>query len=228
MMAKIFIDAGHGGKDSGAVNGNIYEKDIALSIALKLEKMLKTCGIETVMSRTTDVFVTLQDRAKLANNSNVDLFISIHVNSSTNLAKGIETLVYSYRGKNKDIAQNVQDNLIATTETLDRGVKERPDLYVLSATKMTAILIETGFIKTEYQNLLSDDYQNKIASAITNAICKSFNLEVKNMDKIENVEQALTVLVNAKIINSPDYWLKACDVVKYLPDLLINFANKIQ
>jgi N-acetylmuramoyl-L-alanine amidase len=228
MMAKIFIDAGHGGKDSGAVNGNIYEKDIALSIALKLEKMLKTCGIETVMSRTTDVFVTLQDRAKLANNSNVDLFISIHVNSSTNLAKGIETLVYSYRGKNKDIAQNVQDNLIATTGTLDRGIKERPDLYVLSATKMTAILIETGFIKTEYQNLLSDDYQDKIASAITNAICKSFNLEVKNMDKIENVEQALAVLVNAKIINSPDYWLKACDVVKYLPDLLINFANKIQ
>ncbi len=227
-MAKIFIDAGHGGKDSGAVNGNIYEKDIALSIALKLEKMLKTCGIETVMSRTTDVFVTLQDRAKLANNSNVDLFISIHVNSSTNLAKGIETLVYSYRGKNKDIAQNVQDNLIATTGTLDRGIKERPDLYVLSATKMTAILIETGFIKTEYQNLLSDDYQDKIASAITNAICKSFNLEVKNMDKIENVEQALAVLVNAKIINSPDYWLKACDVVKYLPDLLINFANKIQ
>ena len=227
-MAKVFIDAGHGGQDPGAVKGNIYEKDIALSIALKLEKMLKACGLETVMSRTTDVFVTLQDRASIANNCNAILFVSIHVNSSTNLARGIETLVYSYRGKNKDIAQNVQDNLIATTGTLDRGVKERPDLYVLSATKMTAILVETGFIKTEYQNLLSDDYQNKIASAITNAICKSFNLEVKNMDKIENVEQALTVLVNAKVINSPDYWLKACEVVKYLPDLLINFANKIQ
>lgn len=227
-MVKIFIDAGHGGKDSGAVNVKIFEKDIALSIALKLEKMLKAYGIETVMSRSTDVFVTLQDRAKLANNSNADLFVSIHVNSSINPAKGIETLVYSYCGNNKDVAQNVQDNLITATGTLDRGVKERPDLYVLLQTKMTAILIETGFIKTEYQNLLSDDYQNKIASAITKAICKSFNLEVKNMEKIENVEQALIVLVNAKVINSPDYWLKACDVVKYLPDLLINFANKIQ
>lgn len=227
-MAKIFIDVGHGGKDSGAVNGKIFEKDIALSIALKLEKMLKTCGIETVMSRSTDVFVTLQDRAKLANNSNADLFVSIHVNSSINPAKGIETLVYSYRGSNKDVAQNVQDSLISATGTLDRGVKERPDLYVLSQTKMTAILIETGFIQTEYEKLLSDKYQDKIASAITKAICKSFNLEVKNMEKIENVEQALTVLVNAKVINSPDYWLKACEIVKYLPDLLINFANKIQ
>ena len=80
-MAKIFIDAGHGGKDSGAVNGKIFEKDIALNIALKVEKMLKACGIETVMSRITDIFVTLQDRAKLANNSNADLFVSIHVNS---------------------------------------------------------------------------------------------------------------------------------------------------
>ena len=93
---------------------------------------------------------------------------------------------------------------------------------------MTAILVEAGFIQTEYENLLSESYQNKIASAITKAICKSFNLEVKNMDKIENVEQALKVLVNAKVINSPDYWFKACDVVKYLLDLLINFANKIQ
>ena len=78
-MPKIFIDAGHGGKDPGAVNGDIYEKDIALQIALKLNTALKNNGFETAMSRSTDVFIPLTERAQKANNFNADIFISLHL-----------------------------------------------------------------------------------------------------------------------------------------------------
>lgn len=100
-MPKIFIDAGHGGKDSGATNGNYFEKDIALKIALKLNEMLELKGFKTQLSRTTDVFVELNERAKKANQFNADIFVSIHLNSATNSsANGIETLVYKNQGKN--------------------------------------------------------------------------------------------------------------------------------
>ena len=112
-MPKIFIDAGHGGKDPGAVNGDIYEKDIALQIALKLNTALKNNGFETAMSRSTDVFIPLTERAQKANNFNADIFISLHLNSSTNSnAEGIEFLVYENKGVNNKLASNIQNELI--------------------------------------------------------------------------------------------------------------------
>ena len=101
-MPKIFIDAGHGGKDPGTTNSNVFEKDIALKIALKLNEILKSRGFQTQLSRTTDVFVELKERAQKANQFNADIFISVHLNSAANVqASGIETLVYSYDNQNK-------------------------------------------------------------------------------------------------------------------------------
>ena len=82
-MTKIFLDPGHGGKDSGAIGNGLKEKDIALSITLKIGEILKRHNLEVIYSRTTDIFVELSDRARKANNINADYFISIHTNAFT-------------------------------------------------------------------------------------------------------------------------------------------------
>ncbi|MBR6301185.1 N-acetylmuramoyl-L-alanine amidase [bacterium] len=229
-MPKIFIDAGHGGKDPGAVNGDIYEKDIALQIALKLNNALKNNGFETSMSRSTDVFIPLAERAKKANKFGADFFVSIHLNSAGNSsANGIETLVYENKGVNNQLATNIQNELIKITGATNRGIKEQKKLVVLNSTKMPAVLIEVGFISnfSEGTLLLFNSCQKGIAQAITNGICKYFKKEVKGMAKVENVQDALKILHEKGVINSVDYWVKAVDIVKYLDALIINMANKI-
>ena len=229
-MPKIFIDAGHGGKDPGAVNGDIYEKDIALQIALKLNTALKNNGFETAMSRSTDVFIPLTERAQKANNFNADIFISLHLNSSTNSnAEGIEFLVYENKGVNNKLASNIQNELIKIKGIVNRGIKERKDLAVLNSTRMPAILIEVGFISNnrELTLLRNDIYQNQIVQAINNGICNFFGAGVKSMVKVQNVQDALKILHEKGVINSIDYWVKAADIVKYLDTLIINMANKL-
>lgn len=230
FMPKIFIDAGHGGKDPGAVNGDIYEKDIALQIALKLNNLLKNNGFETAMSRAKDIFIPLIDRAKQANNFGADFFVSIHLNSAGNsIANGIETLVYENKGADNKFATNIQNELIKITGANNRGVKEQKKLVVLNSTKMPAVLVEVGFVSnfTERTLLLFNSYQKEIAQAITNGICKYYKKEVKSMAKIQNVQDALKILHEKGVINSIDYWVKAVDIVKYLDTLIINMANKL-
>lgn len=229
---KICIDAGHGGHDPGATNNGFKEKDLALEIALDLNKTLKSSipYIETILTRTTDRFVPLSERCKIANENNCDIFISIHLNSAINKqASGTETLVYKNTGEARKLAELVQRNLCSSLQAKDRGIKEYPDLAVLNGTKMPALLIEVGFISNgeELGKLITEAYKHKISFEITKAIKKYLGVE-DEMEEIKNAQDAIKVLSDKGIINSPDYWLKAIDVVKYLDSLIINFANYIQ
>ena len=87
---KVFIDAGHGGTDPGAVGNGLKEKDIVLSIATKLGALLNGRGISIKYSRTTDTYLSLEERARLANAWGADLFVSIHANSTTSSVRGTE------------------------------------------------------------------------------------------------------------------------------------------
>lgn len=96
----IVIDAGHGGKDVGAINGKLYEKNIVLSVALKLGKELQSLGYKVFYTRSNDKFINLRDRTKLANDKRANLFISIHANAAPNKSKadsmqGVETFFLS-------------------------------------------------------------------------------------------------------------------------------------
>ena len=229
---KICIDAGHGGHDPGATNGNNKEKDLALEIALDLNKTLKAFipDIETVLTRATDKFVLLSERCKIANENNCDIFISIHLNSAIDKqANGIETLIYKNTGEAGKLAELVQRNLCSSLQAKNRGIKERSDLAVLNGTKMPALLIEVGFISNadELNKLITETYRHKISLEITEAIKKYLGVE-DEMEEIKNAQDAIKVLSDKGIINSPDYWLKAIDIVKYLDSLIINFANYIQ
>lgn len=143
---KVCIDAGHGGKDAGAVNGSRYEKTDTLKIAKRLGKVLKANGIEVCYTRTTDVYDRPSDKAKKGNVSKADYFISIHRNAAaSSIANGTEVLICNTKNKKYEIAKAICLNF-ANNGFTNRGVKLRTELAVLNQTSMPAILVEVGFI----------------------------------------------------------------------------------
>lgn len=97
-VSRIVIDAGHGGHDPGAKANGLTESELTLDVALRLQKLLaKQPGIEVVMTRATDVFIPLEERTKIANREDADLFLSIHANASRNVkARGVETYFLNF------------------------------------------------------------------------------------------------------------------------------------
>lgn len=174
---KVVVDAGHGGTDPGAIGNGRKEKDIVLSISNKVNSKLKSMGFQTIMTRSTDVYVTLANRYAIANNNKADLFVSIHANSGASSAKGIETLYKNYKG----LAESIQSNLIAETGATNRGVKYRSDLAVLNGTKMASALVEVGFISnpTESSQIGTNSYQEKLATAIVKGVAKYTDNNIK-------------------------------------------------
>ncbi len=170
-MTKIFLDPGHGGKDPGGAGNGLKEKNVALSITLKIGKILKRHNLEVLYSRTTDVFVELSDRARKANNANADYFISIHSNAySDPSAQGVET--YSYPGATEAarLSRSIQNAIIsAGVYTRNRGTKTA-NFAVLRETKMTAVLVETAFITNSQDANLLRNRQDDFAEAISKGI----------------------------------------------------------
>lgn len=116
---KVVIDMGHGGKDPGCVSGKNYEKDVTLGIGLKLGDYIKTNfpEVEVIYTRTTDRYVELVDRGKIANNAGADLFISIHINSATtSSARGTSTYVMGMDKTNKNLEVAMRENDVVTYE----------------------------------------------------------------------------------------------------------------
>lgn len=177
MAHRIVIDAGHGGKDPGAVNGKLYEKTAVLAIAKKVRKKLTDEGYSVKMTRSGDVFVSLANRCSTSNNWNADLFISIHLNSAANKeASGVEVWRYETVGtRTKKLAENVQGEIVSALGWKDRGVKTTKTLYVLKRTNASAVLIECGFLSNdkEGKNLFKAAYQEKIANAVFRAVEKT-------------------------------------------------------
>nr|WP_317332498.1 N-acetylmuramoyl-L-alanine amidase [uncultured Romboutsia sp.] len=173
---KVFIDAGHGGKDNGSNHNSYFEDAINLQIAKKLENKLIDEGIKVEMSRKNDTYLSLSKRAIKSNNSDSDMFISIHQNSSLNKnANGIET--YYMGDKNKSLATTIHKNVINYTNANNRNVR-KGNFQVLRDNKKPSILLECGFISnpTEAYRLNNTDYQDKLVNGIVAGIKKYFNI----------------------------------------------------
>ena len=183
----IVIDPGHGGEEEpGCVFGNVYEKELDLEIAKKLQAKLEKEYSRVIMTRTEDVNVYLNERARIANRENADLFISIHQNAleDDDVTSGIETWYNPVKDtESKILAQNIQENIIRTTNANDLGIKESKGLIVTQKTEMPSCLVETGFLSStkERQKLAQDDYQDKIVEGIYNGI-KSYFEETENTE----------------------------------------------
>lgn len=172
-MSKIVIDAGHGGKDTGAVNGDLYEKAAALKVAKLVGGALAAKGHTVLYTRSSDVFVELKDRAAFSNSNDADYFISIHCNSAENAqASGVETWHYENSTKGRALAQSVQNEL-AKLGAKNRGVKAG-SFYVLKYTEAPAILVELGFISNPEEKtlLFKEYYQKQLCDAIVCGVAK--------------------------------------------------------
>ncbi|MDU6115725.1 MAG: N-acetylmuramoyl-L-alanine amidase [Paeniclostridium sordellii] len=160
------------GQDSGAVGNGNYEDELNLAVSKKVEQKLRSKGIEVKMSRYSDEFISLSDRAKMANQYAPDVFIFIHQNSSDSMsANGTETYYHTRKGEYSPYAQNIQSSAINETGSRNRGIKSA-NFAVLRETNMLSALFESGFITnpTESANLANPNYQEKLADGIANGI----------------------------------------------------------
>ena len=169
---KVFIDAGHGGTDPGALGYGYRESDLNLQVAKKVESKLKSKGIDVKMSRNSDIFYSLSERAEMANDYGADAFVSIHQNSAeAKSANGIETYFNRKKEEDRPLSNDIQKQVISQTGANNRGVKNA-EFTVLVKSKMISALVECGFITNELEvkKLSDSSYQDKLATGIANGI----------------------------------------------------------
>ena len=197
---KVFIDAGHGGTDPGALGYGYRESDLNLQVAKKVESKLKSKGIDVKMSRSSDIFYSLSERAEMANDYGADAFVSIHQNSAeAKSANGIETYYNRKKEEDRPLSNDIQKQVISQTGANNRGVKNA-EFTVLVKSEMISALVECGFItnESEVKKLSDPSYQDKLATGIADGIEEYLKSNVI----IE--ESQITVIgkvVNADILN---------------------------
>lgn len=191
----VVIDAGHGGKDCGAIgheklNDQLSEKELTLPSAIKLNEYLRSAGVTTYLLRDTDIYYTLLERSYMANDAGATMFVSMHINSNeSSVPNGSEVLYNSkidaegksevdlYGIQSKNIAKNVQSEMVQALGTTDRGVKNSPGMAVLNKTSMPAIIVEGAFLSNErdFDMMQKSDFADNYALAVAKGIIKSLN-----------------------------------------------------
>lgn len=188
MFQKIFLDAGHGGSDSGALGADgLKESEITFNITQALGKKLVDSGKNVEFTTVNKgEYVELSARAQKANKWGADLFFSIHINADGDphnagfsTAKGEEILVYSMESTAASLASLMVDDINALVPGGFRGVKQRKDLTILKRTRMPAILLECGFIDNPVEGKKLANYPEQSAEVIKNALLSA-------IQKIEN------------------------------------------
>lgn len=184
----IVIDPGHGGKDPGTVSGNVYESHINLKISKYLEYYLSKNGASVILTRNGNYDLSspniynrkrsdFDNRIKLINNSNADLYLSIHLNYLSDSSYYGPQVFYNDKNEdNKIIADTIQKYLNEQIKT-NREIKKIPSrTYMYSKLKPDGVLIECGFLSNynEKMKLKTNKYQEKIAQYITEAIIKYY------------------------------------------------------
>ena len=193
---KVFIDAGHGGTDPGALGYGYRESDLNLQVAKKVESKLKSKGIDVKMSRSSDIFYSLSERAEMANDYGADAFVSIHQNSAeAKSANGIETYYNRKKEEDRPLSNDIQKQVISQTGANNRGVKNA-EFTVLVKSKMISALVECGFITNELEvkKLSDSSYQDKLATGIANGIEEYLKSNV--------IIEESQITANGKVVNA--------------------------
>jgi N-acetylmuramoyl-L-alanine amidase len=196
-FALVVLDPGHGGQDSGAMCGGVLEKDFTLDVAQRVDRLLQAQGMATLMTRVGDSYVSLADRAALANRSRDCIFVSIHFNEGNKpVSSGVETYYGEHQTapgppfvawlpflqrvasespslESQSLAGFIQEALVARTQALDRGAKTGP-FFVISNVRHPAVLVEGGFLtnKEDIAKLANSEYRDQIAAAISEGILR--------------------------------------------------------
>lgn len=191
----VVLDPGHGGQDSGAMVGDVVEKNLTLEIAQRIDRMLQAEGMATVMTRSGDVYASLAERAALTNRIPDCIMVSIHFNEGNKeVSNGIETYYADHQTssvgpivswlpflqrtsvempnvESQSLAGFVQDALVTRTQAVNRGTKAE-QFFVIAHVRHPAVLVEGGFLsnKGDIAKLADADYRERLAGAITDGI----------------------------------------------------------
>ncbi len=172
----VVLDPGHGGFDPGAVSPNgLNESEVVLDISLRAAALLEDRGFDVIMTRNDDSFISLYERAEIANRAGAEIFVSVHSNAATRSAVGgLET--YYGRGRESDsyyLARTMQNSMVNKLRLTDRGVKT-DRFTVIRETEMPAVLLEIGFLSNpEEERLLgSSSFRERAAESIAEGIQK--------------------------------------------------------
>lgn len=192
----VCLDAGHGGSDTGALNGERLEKDDNLRLTLAVQEYLISQGISTVLTRNSDSDTSLQYRTDFANSQNADLFISLHRNSGNSDSCGVEIWLHSSAPPLAvSLAENILSNLSGAGISENRGIyygyRDNPNTnyHVNRETNMTSCLLEMGFITNDYDNKLFDKHIEDYAKAIGDGIISMLD-EIHTADNTSVTETA--------------------------------------
>mgnify|MGYP001295990959 FL=1 len=201
----IVIDAGHGGIDGGAVGKRgTKEKDITLKIANELRDYLQGAGAYVIMTRETDDDLApanikrirerkvydLKKRVKIINESDADLFISIHLNAiGSSRWSGAQTFYHLSHPENEQLAKQIQKELQNGLENTKRVEKPIHHVYILKKAKVKGVLVEAGFLSNseEEQNLRNEKYQQKVAASIYNGVLAYYTKGEKDTSKTKSL-----------------------------------------
>ncbi len=181
---KIFLDPGHGGSDPGAQSNGLNEKDVVLDIALKTKEVLDNdyAGVKTKLSRSTDTFVALKDRSKMANDWGADYFTSFHLNSFDGASSGFESYIYNGNVGSETATRqlHIHTYLGDRLEVNDRG-RKKANFSVLRNSRMSALLLEFMFIDNPDENKLlqSKKYRDYLGKLTAEAIADTYDLTRK-------------------------------------------------
>lgn len=201
-MVKIYLDGGHGGHDSGAAANGIKEKDVVLDICKRIEKGLQVYeNVETLMTRSTDEFLSLQERTDKANNWGADVLLSVHVNSSTmTTARGFESYIYPKAGAGTVAFQNVmhQEIMKKLGATQDRE-KKQANFHMLRESNMKALLTENLFISNAADATLlkNDTFKQNVAEGHIVGLEKFLGLKKKETKPPSEPEKLYKVQIAA-------------------------------
>lgn len=194
----VVIDAGHGGNDSGAIAADVLEKNLALDVAQRLDRLVRARGLSTLLTRSGDEYVSLGQRAAAANHQRDCVFVSIHFDDADRAAasgigtfyaaqkNGLQPALVSWlpflqrisavpanNGRSQSLAGFVEETLVERTKAVNRGA--RPEqFYVIANVRHPAILIEGGFLtnKEDVEKLIQPEYREKLAGAISDGIIR--------------------------------------------------------
>lgn len=195
LFSLVVLDPGHGGQDSGAMCGNILEKDLTLDVARRVDRLLQAQGLATLMTRVGDGYVSLADRAALTNRSRDCILVSIHFNEGNKpISSGVETYYAAHqtttgttmaswlpflqrvstnapKPESQALAGLIQDSLVARTRAINRGAKAE-QFFVLANVRYPAVLVEGGFLtnKEDIAKIGSEEYREQLAAAISEGV----------------------------------------------------------
>lgn len=183
----IILDAGHGGKDGGAEVGNVKEKDVNLRVVMVLKDALEEKGANVILTRTGDDDLSedgvsrrkksdFDKRIEIINNTNPDIYLSIHQNIfESSKYRGAQVFYVSRNSYNKHLAEVIQSELNSFTKT-NRKIKEMRGKYMYDRLNPIGVLVECGFLSNYFDrtNLLNEGYVKKLSLKITQGVINYF------------------------------------------------------